>query len=213
MRWGWRDLVAEAVADIEDVHRPLAIGGHHRGGDGKSRFEDGLGHVIEQARAGPGIPLRSRVAMRDASLSKWTLGRMVKALALVLRTALGGERAARRRSRRQGLLDGLARGAPAVRDRSKASPFRVLHRKHVEREAIGGGEGLGVDDGAARHGDGAGELREQAGIVGGVENDLGDGAEGVGGGVAAPAAAPWRDRPWRSAGRDAPCSSVSKASQ
>ena len=71
---------------------------------------------------------------------------------------------------------------------AKGLAFRVLHREDIQREAVGGGEGLGVDDRAARHGDGAGELREQARMVGGVEHDLGHGAEVVGARVQARAA-------------------------
>ena len=66
-----------------------------------------------------------------------------------------------------------------ARDVAERPAFRILNREHVEREAIGGGERLCVHDGAARNRYGAGELREQAGMIGRVDRDVGDGTEGV----------------------------------
>ena len=87
-----------------------------------------------------------------------------------------GDQEARHDLAGQGLLDRLAqaRDAGGVAERPA---FRVLHRKHVEREAVRGGEDLGVHDGAAGDGDGAGDLREQPRMIGGVDNDLADGAK------------------------------------
>ena len=78
----------------------------------------------------------------------------------------------------QGLLDPLAQPVQPFLV-GKGLAFGILDGEDVQRKTIRGGEGLGIHDRAAGHGNGAGELREQAGIVGGIEHDVGDGPERV----------------------------------
>ncbi len=139
-------------------------------------------------------------------MSKWTRGRDAEGAGACAERprAWQGPRAGR--SRRDSVLAMVcAQALERARHRRRAA-FGVLHRKYVERETVGGGERLGVHDGAARHGDGAGELREQAGMIGRVEHDVGDGAERVAFGVQRQKlAARIGLRP--SAGHGVPCSS------
>ena len=58
--------------------------------------------------------------------------------------------------------------------------FGVLEAQRVQRHAVGGGEDMGVDDADARKRQGTRHLHEQARMVGGVEQQLGAGAELVG---------------------------------
>src|SRR6185312_3875738 len=52
----------------------------------------------------------------------------------------------------------------------------VLHPERVERHAVRQRQDLGVDDVGAGQGERAGDAREQPGMVGGIERDLGNGA-------------------------------------
>ena len=72
-------------------------------------------------------------------------------------------------------------------ERCAAAPQLVLvviegarHADGVERQAVGGREHLRVDDIGAGGGAGAGDDRQQTGMVGRDDGEFGDAAEGVG---------------------------------
>ncbi len=82
---------------------------------------------------------------------------------------------------RQRLLDQVADAAGAAQFVGLVVELAV-DEDGIERAAVGGGEDLGVDDVAAGGGAGAGDDRQQPGMVGGEDGDLGDALEGMGGG-------------------------------
>ena len=118
------DFVAETVADIENVDRPLTIGCHHGGGNGQAGFEDRLGDVIQQA--GPveafhldhggdagGFIVEMKLGL-DAEGAGAGLGR------------LAGQKLAGSEFAAQGLFNGLGQ-APQPFLVAKGFAFRVLH--------------------------------------------------------------------------------------
>ena len=171
------DLEAEQILDVEDVDGAGAEGGDLGRGDLQVQLGDGGGDVVKET--GPvaavdldqGIGGGCRVVDHHPGLIKEHpgAGGQVGLYGEPLgQTALGGNHPF------QGIFE------PAQRPRFAVSlAVDVLDPERIQRHAVAHGENLGIDDIGARERHGAGDPREQAPIVDGVDHHLGDGAEPV----------------------------------
>ena len=168
------DLRAEQVGDIEHVAGALAEGRDMGRGDVEVELRDRGGQLIQQAGPVEAGDLDHGVAVRPLVVDgHFRLDHERPRLA-----AAGG--AARHHFGQpqfafQHLLDHLAdpRRAPALVLVAVVFP---RDRDGVERAAVGGGVDLRVDDVGAGRGAGAGDDRQQPGMVGREDRQFGDAA-------------------------------------
>ena len=150
-----------------------------RGGDVEIEVADGAGEIVQQAGAVEADHLDHAVAARQPVVEAHVRRHRERAVARFRRGFALGDGLAQPQGAAQRLLHRLG-------DAFGAAQFvgvfweGARHRDDVEREAVGGGEDLRVDDVGARRRAGAGEQRQEARMVDGQHRDLGDAAIGVG---------------------------------
>ena len=114
-----------------------------------------MGDIIEQARPVEPLDLDDGGGGGRIIVEIDARAHLERACALLGR-ALGKDRA-RQQFAGQRFLDALAQAFDA-RPVAERPAIRILHGKYIERETIGGGEGLRIHDRAARHRDRARKL-------------------------------------------------------
>ena len=166
---GRTSLAPPCVADIEGVHRALAIGLHVRGADQRPpAIAEGAGERLQQAGAVAAGNLHHRGGDREAPLSTTTVARDGEGVCpgrsrrAAPEGGSQGPLAARRRLQARRLQPVAARRASAA---PNAPPPASCSRKTSSASPNCGGVDARADHARPRRGERARKVREQAGPV------------------------------------------------